>query len=426
MSFRWRRIGIRVSLQIFKEPDMQHSDADLLALLGQPESNWLERKKSFTAGTVREKISATVCAFANALADNERPGVLLIGVADDGEVIGIPDTDDVKTGIDEIKSDGRIQPLPSIVTRSVQTVDGKHVMVIIVQPASLPPVRFKGQIFVRMSASTRDGNQEDERILNERRRHRAGRSFDSEGIPHSSIGDLNARYFEDTYLPSAISREILLANGRTLEEKLTTTRMAIGSNPCSPTVAGLLTLGYTPQDWFAGAYVQFVRYAGSEHGGTIADQMEITGNLETVIRQAEEKIKLNILLPTDINSQDREVRSPDYPLAALQQLFRNAVLHRNYEGTNAPIRLYWFDDRVEIMNPGGPFGIVNADNFGHPHVTDYRNPTIAEVLHNLHFVQRFGFGIQNAKSLLRANGNPEPEFAVSASTVVVTVRKTTK
>ena len=405
---------------------MQYSDADLLALLGQPESNWLERKQSFTSGNVRERISATVCAFANALADNDRPGVLLIGIADSGEIVGIPDTDAVKTGIDEIKSDGRIQPLPSIVTRSMRLADGKLVMAIIVQPASLPPVRFKGQIFVRMSASTRDGNAEDERVLNERRRHRAGRSFDSEGIPHASIDDLDARYFEETYLPSAISREILLANGRTLEEKLTTTRMAIGNSPCSPTVAGLLTLGYTPQDWFAGAYVQFVRYAGIEHGGAIADQMEITGNLETVIRQAEEKIKINILQPTDINSQDREVRHPDYPLAALQQLFRNAVLHRNYEGTNAPIRLYWFDDRVEIMNPGGPFGIVNADNFGQPHIADYRNPTIAEVLHNLDFVQRFGFGIQNAKSLLKANGNPEPKFDVSANTVVVTIWKTAK
>ena len=64
---------------------MQYSDADLLVLLGQPESNWLERKQSFTAGNIREKISATVCAFANALADSDRPGVILIGVADNLE-----------------------------------------------------------------------------------------------------------------------------------------------------------------------------------------------------------------------------------------------------------------------------------------------------------------------------------------------------
>ena len=401
---------------------MSYSDSELLGLISEDESHWIERKESFSD---KEKICRTVCAFANDLASSNRYGIVWIGIRNDGFISGIEVSDELLQKIDQIRAEGKIQPLPSLSTRHLR-VDNKSVIAIVVAPSSLPPVSYDGRIWVRLAASTQRGNHEVERQLNERRRFKAGRSFDSEGIPHASIGDLDIRYFEQSYLPSAISREVLDANGRTLEEKLTTTRMAIGVGPCTPTVAGLLTLGYTPQDWFAGAYVQFVRYAGSEHGGAIADRMEITGNLETVIRQAEEKIKINILQPTDINSQDREIRQPSYPLAALQQLFRNAVLHRNYEGTNAPIRLYWFDDRIEIMNPGGPFGIVDANNFGQPHIADYRNPTIAEVLHNLDFVQRFGFGIQNAKSLLKANGNPEPEFNVSASMVVVTIRKVAK
>ena len=401
---------------------MSYSDSELLGFISEDESHWIERKESFAD---KDRICKTVCAFANDLANSNKHGIIWMGIRNDGAISGVEVTDELLQKIDQIRAEGKIQPLPSLSTRHLRIGD-KSVVAIVVAPSTLPPVSYDGRIWVRQAASTQRGNHEDERQLNERRRFKAGRSFDSEGIPHASIDDLDVRYFENTYLPSAISREVLDANGRTLEEKLTTTRMAIGSGPCTPTVAGLLALGYTPQDWFAGAYIQFIRYAGREHGGAIADQMEITGNLETVIRQAEEKIKINILQPTDINSQDREVRRPDYPLAALQQLFRNAVLHRNYEGTNSPIRLYWFDDRVEIMNPGGPFGIVNAENFGQPHIADYRNPTIAEVLHNLDFVQRFGFGIQNAKSLLKANGNPEPEFAVAASTVIVTIRKAAK
>ena len=401
---------------------MSYSDEVLLDLIFEDESHWIERKESFAD---KDKICKTVCAFANDLANSNKHGIIWIGISNDGTISGVEVTDELLQKIDQIRAEGKIQPLPSLSTRHLRVGD-KSVIAIVVAPSTLPPVSYDGRIWIRQAASTQRGNHEDERQLNERRRFKAGRSFDSEGIPHASIDDLDVRYFEHTYLPSAVSRDVLDANGRTLKEKLTTTRMAIGGEPCTPTVAGLLTLGYSPQDWFAGAYVQFVRYVGSEHGGAIADQMEITGNLETVVRQAEEKIKLKILQPIDINSQDREVRRPDYPLAALQQLFRNAVLHRNYEGTNAPIRLYWFDDRVEIMNPGGPFGIVNADNFGQPHITDYRNPPIADVLHNLDFVQRFGFGIQNAKSLLEANGNPKPEFAVAASTVVVTIRKAAK
>lgn len=401
---------------------MNYSDSELLLLLNSSESNWIEKKSSFNSNN-KDKVSATVCAFANALADDHKAGFLFIGVADNGEILGLPDTDAVKKGIDEIKSDGRVQPMPSIVTRSLSIGD-KHVMAVIVQPSSLPPVRFKGQVYVRMSASTRDGNAEDERVLNEKRRHKVGRSFDSEGIPTASLPDLNLRYFEESYLPTVIAREVLQANGRSLEEKLMTTRMAAKiADGCVPTVAGILTLGHSPQDWLAGAYVQFVRYSGTEQGGTVIDQSLITGNLETVIRLAEEKIKTHNQVPLDIASQDKEVQLPEYPIAALQQLFRNAVLHRNYEGTNAPIRLYWFDDRIEIANPGGPFGAVTHENFGTPYATDYRNPVLAEVLHGLNYVQKYGYGIQNARVLLKANNNPAPVFQVSSNLVIVTISK---
>ena len=214
---------------------------------------------------------------------------------------------------------------------------------------------------------------------------------------------------------------MLDANGRTWEERLVATRMAIGMEPVIPTVAGLLTTALSPQDWLAGAYVQFIRYAGTEHGGDIVDEKRITGNLEDVINGTEAIFKAHIQTAVHITGQDRERRQADYPLSALQQLFRNAILHRNYEGTNAPVRVYWFDDRIEIANPGGPYGAVTVDNFGKPYATDYRNPVVAEVLFNLKFVQKFGFGIQNARKLLADNGNGEPRFEPSQTMVVVTI-----
>ncbi len=55
-------------------------------------------------------------------------------------------------------------------------------------------------------------------------------------------------------------------------------------------------------------------------------------------------------------------------------------MHRAYESTNAPVHVYWFDDRIEISNPGGPFGVVTQANFGEPGRVDYRNPNLAEAL----------------------------------------------
>ena len=112
----------------------------------------------------------------------------------------------------------------------------------------------------------------------------------------------------------------------------------------------------------------------------------------------------------DLTSARTERRSSLYPIAALQQITRNAVMHRAYEATNAPARVTWFTDRVEVINPGGLYGSVNKDNFGSPGATDYRNPNLAEAMRTLGFVQRFGVGIALARRLLREAGHPDPVF----------------
>ncbi len=98
-------------------------------------------------------------------------------------------------------------------------------------------------------------------------------------------------------------------------------------------------------------------------------------------------------------------------------------MHRTYENTNMPVKVHWFDDRIEIISPGGPFGAVTRENFGQPGIADYRNPNLAEALKVLGFVQKFGVGIQTARAELKKNGNPELEFQVEPTTVLATVRR---
>jgi len=111
------------------------------------------------------------------------------------------------------------------------------------------------------------------------------------------------------------------------------------------------------------------------------------------------------------------------PLPALQQLARNAILHRDYESTHAPVRINWFENRIEIHSPGGAFGQVTPENFGTPGLTDYRNPHLAEAMRVLGYVQRFGVGLEIARRELSKNGNPGAEFAVQLGHVVCTIWK---
>ena len=97
-------------------------------------------------------------------------------------------------------------------------------------------------------------------------------------------------------------------------------------------------------------------------------------------------------------------------------------MHRTYEATNSPVRVTWFNDRVEIISPGGPFGHLTVDNFGKPGYTDYRNPNLAESMRVLGLVQKFGVGIPISRTLLSQGGHPEPEFRPEGKFLHVTVR----
>lgn len=398
------------------------TDAELLALIADLESDCAERKATWK-GSAPEKGRQAVCAFANDLPNHNRPGVLFVGIQDDGSPSdpSFVVTDELLQTLADIKTDGKIIPPPSMIVAKRHLL-GRDVAVVTVWPADAPPVRLEGRIWIRTGPRRGQATAQDERVLNEKRRFK-DRSFDTHPIPGSGLDDLSRSYFENEYLPQAVARDVLELNGRSYEERLASLGLVARVDDTTPTVVGLLTLGKSPRTWVPAAYVQFLRIRGTQWGDPVTDEQELDGSLDTMLRRLDEKLKATLFVSVDFTSgTTTEVRTTPYPLSALQQLARNAVMHRTYEGTNAPVRIYWFDDRIEISNPGGPFGAVTAENFGRPGVSDYRNPVLAGVLKSLGFVQRFGFGIAEARRALQANGNPAPEFHVEPTTVLVTVR----
>jgi len=263
---------------------------------------------------------------------------------------------------------------------------------------------------------------QDERILNEKRRYR-DLPFDVQPLPTCTLNGLNRLLFEEEYLPNAFAPDVLVANDRSYEQKLAATKMVAFAESPIPTVLGVLVLGKMPRDWLPGAYVQFLRIDGRAWSDPVIDEAVMDGPLAQVLRRIDEKTDAHNRVEVDIASRNTEIRASPYPKVALQQLIRNAVMHRTYENTNAPVRVHWFEDRIEIINPGGPFGVVTRENFGLPGITDYRNPNLADAMRVMGFVQRFGIGIQTARAEMRKNGNPDIDFQIEPMTVLATVRR---
>lgn len=396
----------------------QFTDAELLQIIGSGESDRVEFKESIS-GNAPERIREAICSFANDLPDHGKHGLVFVGVKDNATIGTLPITDELLRQLADMKTDGNIVPPPSL-TVEKRVLDGQEVALMKVEPSNSPPVRYKGTIHVRTGPRRGIATAQDERKLNEKRRY-GDRPFDLYPIPSSSISDLNLSLFNYEYLPQAVSEEILVQNERTLNEQLAATKMIAAVDQPTPTVLGILTLGKEPQDFLYGAYVQFLRIDGNDLADPIIDSLEIRGAIPDQIRRLDDKLIAYNRVAVDIMSGPVEKRTSLYPIEALQQITRNAVMHRTYEGTNAPVRVTWFNNRIDILSPGGAYGGVTADNFGDLGLTDYRNPNLAEAMRVFGFVQRFGMGIPIARKLLSQNGNPAPEFKVNDTTVVATI-----
>ena len=374
------------------------SDENLWRLLIDLESDCVERKESFR-GNAPKTMREAVCSFANNLAGHADPGVVFIGVNDDGSPVdNFSVSDEMLRNLADIKSDGNIIPPPALLVEK-RILQGHEIAVITVWPCATPPVRYKGRIHVRWGPRCGLASAHDERILNERRRHN-DRPFDVQPVRGATLADISRLHFEHEYLPALVARDVLEANERSYEQKLAATKMVLGEEEATPTTLGILVTGEHPADWLPGAYTQFLRLAGSDLTAPVADEEAIYGTVSAQIKRVEDKLVAHNLRSIRFHDVATADITEAYPMEALRQLVRNAYMHRSYEATHAPIRVYWFNDRIEIFSPGGPFGDVTAENFGQPGITDYRNPNLAEALRSLGYVERFGSGFVIAHKAL--------------------------
>lgn len=121
---------------------------------------------------------------------------------------------------------------------------GGDVAVVEVFPSDLPPVRYKGRVYIRVGPRKVVASEQEERVLTERRVALA-RSFDARACTESSLEDIALGQF-DAYRREAIDPETISANHRPVEQQLASLRLYDPERAC-PTYAGLLLFGKNPR-----------------------------------------------------------------------------------------------------------------------------------------------------------------------------------
>lgn len=174
-----------------------------------------------------------------------------------------------------------------------------------------------------------------------------------------------------------------------------------------PTYAGILLFGKDPQRFVRSASISAVRFDGQ----TMTDKhsrQDINGTLIDQIRHIESFLHAN--LRREVHLKDSMAREEhfEYPMEAARELIINALAHRDYSIQGDNIRVLLFSDRFEVHSPGGLPGYMTLENLKDERFS--RNPIIVQVLSDMLYIERLGYGVDRVLELMQAQGLRAPEF----------------
>jgi ATP-dependent DNA helicase RecG len=236
--------------------------------------------------------------------------------------------------------------------------------------------------------------------------------FELRTVAGATLDDLDAIQVE-AYLgaigsPPGDTQKLLQARGCLAES---------GDGPV-PSQAGILVFGRQPQRFVRHAEIILVRYSGPTMGDEFL-RHDASGTLPDQIRQAEAFVTANMRRGMRIKGLTRE-ETTEYPLPVVREAIVNAVAHRDYSIRGEGIRVLMFSDHLEVYSPGRLPGHVTLSNLMTERFS--RNEAIVQLLSDLGFVERLGYGIDRMVTAMSEAGLPEPLFEETTAGFRVTLR----
>lgn len=331
---------------------------------------------------------------------NSDGGQIIVGISDSGEIVGIEDLRRLNQWISNACSQ-KIEPPASVITENL-TVDDKLVVIISVPlGADKPYAVNKTAFWVKVGADKRRATREELRRLMQ-----ASGGFYADEMPltRTSLDDLDLFRFRYFY-KQQYDREM---------ETLDDSALRILSNlkllkPPHLTLAGLLLFGKEPQRIQSQFMVKAVTFIGNSLSGTeYLDSEDIGSTLSEQFKNALAFVKRN--LRKQQNGQNFNYPGiMEIPEIALEEAIVNALVHRDYL-INSSVRVFVFDNRVEIISPGKlpNTATIETIKLG---IQIVRNPILASFVPKLELPYRgLGSGIPRMISECQKAGLPEPEL----------------
>lgn len=338
----------------------------------------VEFKEKYTS-----RIDEDIVAFANT-----KGGILLLGVRDDGTVSGENLTNDLKSKINSLARNCK----PDLAVNLSRV--GK-VVVVEIPEGSERPYSCSSGFFRRLNATTQKMNHEEIRVMFNENEPRPFEEKTIKGFSFEQISKSKMRAF--------IKEAGISLGNITIADFLQSLKVA---NKSIVNNAGILFFSKDIGAFLPQAQMTLLAYKGTKKLH-IYDRQDMRDDLLSQFNQAILFLKKHLNIRSEIKGVNREDIF-EIPLEALREALVNALMHRDYSirGTQVSIEIY--DDRIEIINPGGLPRTLPKKAFGTMSVR--RNELISDLFFRLHKVERVGMGIQRMKEALEQAGLKKPRF----------------
>ncbi|RKX85344.1 MAG: ATP-dependent DNA helicase RecG [Spirochaetes bacterium] len=337
-------------------------------------------------------LAAEIVAFSNS-----NGGKLLVGVADSNEVTGLS-SDDIGR-LNQLLSNAASQSVRPPINPETENISHPNGLVMVISiPAgvSKPYMDNNGAIWVKSGADKRKVTSREE----------IQRMFQTAGLIHGdeipangiTVSDIDNDYFSKFFKREY--KEDIEAQEIPLPQLLENMNLAKSS---ALNIAGALLFSQRPQFRLPIFIVKAVCYPGNDRNGEdYLDSKDITGKIADIFQQTISFIITNLRH----EQGDKTVNSTGEPVVArivFEELIANALIHRDYF-ISAPIRIFVFSNKIEIVSPGHLPNNLTIENIKSGN-SNIRNPILASFATKILPYRGIGSGIINA---LRAH--PDIDF----------------
>lgn len=356
---------------------------ELKLIIKEGEGLSVEFKERFTP-----KIDRDIVAFSNT-----RGGFLLLGVDDNGKVVGEKLTNKMKADINAIARNCD----PEIHIKSVK--QSGDVIVVEVPEGEEKPYSSSSGYYRRLDAVTQKMTQKEVRFFF---RETDTVSFESLVCNKTSIKDISLAKIKAFLKETGTSLKVTKANVPMVLSSLGV------ADKSKVTNAGALMFASNIEKAIHHSESILVAFKGKDKFH-IFDRKDVRDDLFTQFNEAVAFLRKHLNIRSEIRGLDRH-DIYEIPVDAWREAILNALIHRDYSIRGTSVYLMVYDDRVEIENPGKLPSGVTVKSLGNSSMR--RNPIIADLFHRMGKVERIGMGIKRMRDLCREAGLKEPVFEI--------------